>query len=111
MAKAFKDWEIDDIIAYCQEHGQVEWLKEVAARTTEQKVYPRVKVQQVKNGEPQFTKKGKPKMVWVADKSKEPKIVVAPITFVEVKTIFGEKFGFQKKAKKGPSMYDKIKAL
>ena len=111
MAKAFKDWEIDDIIAYCQEHNETEWLKATAAKTTTQKVYPRIKVQQVKNGVPQYTKQGNPKMVAVADKSQEPKTVKAPITFVEIKSAFAEKFGFAAESTKPMSMYDKIKNL
>lgn len=29
----YKDMKIEDIIAWCQENNQVEWLKEVASKT------------------------------------------------------------------------------
>jgi hypothetical protein len=89
---------IDDIIKYCQEQGPeaVAWLKETAAKKVEYKIYPRIKVD------------GKS----VADKSQEPKIELRPISFVQLKTAFCEKFGLgMPKAPKAPSMYDKIAAL
>ena len=111
MAKAFKDWEIDDIIAYCKEHNEVDWLKATAAKMVEVKAYPRVKVQKVVNGQPQYNKKGKPVMVSVADKTAQPTITKARITFVQIKKEFADKFGFATESKKAATMYDKIAAL
>ena len=112
MAKAFKDWEIDDIIAYCQEHKEVEWLKATGAKMVECKIYPRVKVQKVVNGEPQFNAKGKPIMVSVADKDAKPTTELRPITFVQLKSEFAAKFGFGgAKKDKEPTMWENIANL
>lgn len=89
---------IDDIIKYCQEQGPeaVAWLKEIAEKKVEYKIYPRIKVD------------GKS----VADKSQEPKIEMRPISFVQLKTAFCEKFGLgMPKQPAQPTMFDKIKAL
>lgn len=91
-----KNLTIEDIIAYCQDRGEVKWLKEIANQKVEYKVYPRIKVD------------GKVKV----DKSQEPKVEMRPISFIQIKTAFLEKFGLREPAKpKGPSMYDKINAL
>lgn len=91
-----KNLTIDDIIAYCQEHNEVAWLKEIAAKKVEYKIYPRIKVD------------GKS----VADKTQEPKIEMRPVSFVQIKTAFLEKFGLKEPAKpKAPTMFDKINAL
>lgn len=93
---AVKDLKIEHIIKYCQEHGEVAWLKEIAAKKVEYKVYPRVKVD------------GK----YTVDKSQEPKIEMRPISFIQIKTAFLEKFGLKEPAKaKEPTMYDLIAAL
>lgn len=108
----FQDITLDDIVEYCKANNQTEWLKALAAQTTEYKIYPKKRVPQLdENGNPILTKKGTPKMVSVADYDKEPKVEVKPISFIEIKTAFAEKF-LEKKAKpKKPNMYDKIKAL
>lgn len=89
---------IEDIIKWCQDNNQIEWLKEEANQKREYKVYPRKKVD------------GKS----VADKSQEPQIVLRPISFIQIKSDFIEKFmpelAPQKKNKK-PTMYDLINAL
>lgn len=91
-----KNLTIEDIITYCQEHGEVKWLKEIAKTQVEYKVYPRVKVD------------GK----MVVDKTQEPKIEMRPISFIQIKTAFLEKFGLKAPAKpKAPSMYDRIANL
>lgn len=91
-----KNIDINDIIKYCQEHNEVAWLKEIAATKVPYKVYPRIKVE------------GK----WTTDKTAEPKVVMRPISFIQIKTAFLEKFGLAapKKAKE-PTMYDIIKSL
>lgn len=91
-----KNLKIEDIITYCQEHGEVKWLKEIAATKVEYKVYPRVKVD------------GK----WTTDKTAAPTIEKRPISFIQIKTAFLEKFGLKEPAKpKKPSMYDIIANL
>jgi hypothetical protein len=103
--KNYLEWKIEDIIAYCQEHNQVEWLKATAAKKVECKVYPRIKVAKLQ-------KDGSTKWVSVADKSQQPKVEVRPISFVEIKTEFLNKFGLAPaKKQKAPTMYDKIANL
>lgn len=91
-----KNLDIHDIIKYCQEHNEVEWLKATAAQKVPYKIYPRTKV----NGKS------------VADKSQEPKIEYRPISFVQIKTAFLEKFALAAPKKpKEPTMYDLIANL
>lgn len=99
--KSYLDWDIDDIIAWCQENNEVAWLKATAAKKTEYKIYPRKKVTNAAG-----------KVVSVADKSQEPTIEERPISFVQIKTEFLEHFNLvpEKKAKQ-PTMYDKIANL
>lgn len=92
------DITIDYIIDYCKEHDEVKWLKATAAETIECKVYPRIK------------KDGKS----VADKSQEPKIETRPVSFIQIRNAFTEKFmpEFAPKRKpKAPTMYDRIASL
>lgn len=99
----FKTMSIEDIIAWCKDNNQVEWLKKIAAKKTECKVYPRKKV---------VNEKGK--KVSVADKSQKPTIEKRPISFVEIKYEFAKKFmpEIMPKAKeKKASMYDMIASL
>jgi hypothetical protein len=95
---SYKDITIEDIIEWCQENGQVEWLKEKASETRPFKKYPRVKVD------------GK----WTVDKTQEPKIVNQPISFIQIKLDFVNEFMPEiapvKKEKK-PTMYELIKNL
>lgn len=92
----YKNIDIHFIIKYCQEHNEVAWLKETAAKQVPYKVYPRIKVD------------GKT----VADKSQEPKIEMRPISFVQIKTAFLEKFNLAPaKKEKAPTMYDVIASL
>ena len=91
-----KNLDIHDIIKYCQEHNEVAWLKETAAKKVPYKVYPRVKVE------------GK----WKVDKSQEPKIEMRPISFIQIKTEFLAKFNLAPaKKEKAPTMYDVIASL
>ena len=106
MAKKF-DWKslnIDEITTWCVNNNQVEWLKEEVAKTTMEKRYPRVKVWD----------EAKQKYVSKADKSKKPVMVEVPITFVEVKKDFMEKFfpeAIVGDKKKKPTFHDKIANL
>lgn len=112
MAKNFKDWDINDIIQYCKANGAVDWLKATAAKNVPCTIYPRKKIQKVIDGVPQYNAKGKPVMVSIADKSAKPVIETRPITFVQLKSEFAEKFGFKTEAKeKKPTMYDIIANL
>lgn len=103
--KGYLDWELADIIDYCKKNNAVDWLKETAKKQVPVKVYPRVKI--VKTREDGTTYK-----TTEADKSQKPKIEMRPISFVQIKTEFLEKFNLMpaKKAKK-PTMYDIIDAL
>lgn len=103
--KSYLDWDIDDIISYCQEHNEVAWLKATAAKMVECEVYPRKKVEKT-------LPDGTTKMVSVADKSQKPKIEMRKISFVQIKTEFLEKFNLapEKKPQK-PTMYERISAL
>lgn len=95
----YKKMDINDIINWCKENGEVEWLKKTAAKKVEYKVYPKVK-----------NESGK----MVADKSAKPKIEKRPISFIQIKIEFCEKFMpeiMPKKKDKKPTMYDLISSL
>jgi hypothetical protein len=94
----YADMSIDDIIEWCKENGEVEWLKEIASQKVEYKIYPRVKVDDK----------------WTTDKTATPKVEKRPISFIQLKIEFVKKFmpNIMPKAKsKKPTMFDKIKAL
>ena len=94
----YKNMTIDDIIDWCVENGQTDWLKRKIKEKKPCKVYPRIKVD------------GKS----VADKSQEPKIEKRPISFIQVKIDFVDKFmpeiAPEKKVKE-PTFYDRIDNL
>ena len=99
--KGYMDWELEDIIKWCQENNQVAWLKAEAAKKVERKVYPKVE---------SLSKNGKKS--WKQDKSQEPTIELVPISFVELKSAFLENFKLKEPAKaKKPNMYDIIANL
>ena len=101
----YKKMNIDQIIDYCKEHNEVEWLKATASKMVKCEVYPRKKVTKV-------LEDGTTKVVSVADKSAKPSIELRPISFVEIKTEFLEKFGLAPtKKEKAPTMYDRIANL
>lgn len=110
---ANRDIKIEHIITYCKEHDAVAWLKEVAAQKVEYKVYPRVKVPKVdENGNPILDKKGKPATRSTVDKNAEPKIEMRPISFVQIKAAFLDKFGLaETKKEEASTMYDLIANL
>lgn len=95
---------INDIIKWCQENNQINWLKAKAKEEVEVKRYTgRVKV---------VNSKGKE--VWVADKNSPKKTIKAPITFIQIKKDFVEKFMPEIKPvakSKEKTMYDLISEL
>ena len=95
----YKKMDINDIINWCKENGEVEWLKATAAKKVEYKVYPKVKDA---NGK------------MVSDKTAKPKIEKRPISFIQIKIAFCEKFMpeiMPKKKEKKQTMYDLISSL
>ena len=115
MALNFKELNIEDIISWCKANNQIEWLKATSAKQTEYKVYPTKKVADInEDGTPKLKKNGSPKYKNVADKSQPYTIKKHPITFVELKMEFVEKFmpEIAPKAKeKKPSFHDTIANL
>ncbi len=112
--KPYKDWELPDIIQWCQENNQIEWLKEAANRTISRPVYPKKKVARMdENGNPILTKKGKQSYTTILDKEAEPiGTEESPISFVELKSDFLHTFKLcEPKKAKGPNFIDKINAL
>ena len=103
--KGFLDWDLADIIEYCKKNNEVEWLKATAKKQVPTKIYPRIKVEKTKAD-------GTTYKTTEADKSQKPKVEMRPISFVQLKTEFLEKFNLMpaKKAKQ-PTMYDIIDAL
>lgn len=101
MAKAYKDWKIDDIIAWCQANNQVEWLKTTAAKQIKRDIYPKVE---------HISKSGR--HTFVMDKNAAPiGTETTAITFVELKKEFIETFFEKKEKPKAVTMYDRIAAL
>ena len=99
----YKTMTIEDIIKYCVDNDQVEWLKTAAAKEIEIKVYPK-KTYIDKNGK-ERTK---------GDKTQEPiGTKKTKISFVELKNAFCEEFmpEIAPKKEKKASMYDIIAAL
>lgn len=99
--KDYRDWLIDDIIAWCQANDQVAWLKTTAAKKIKHPIYPKVA---------NISKTGK--KTHKMDKTKEPiGYEESAITFVELKREFINTFFEKKEDEKKPSMYDIIAAL
>ena len=99
----FKTMKIEDIINWCKENNQVEWLKAEVEKKVPYKVFPRKTV---------VGEDGKKKSV--VDKTQEPTIEQRPISFIQIKTDFTRKFMPEiapKQKEKKPTMYDIIKAL
>ena len=103
MAKVITDFQhltLDDIIEWCQDNKQVEWLKQEAQKKFERKIYPKVET---------ISKNGKKS--WKLDKTKPYIVESTPITFMELKANFlKEFFDIAPKTKK-LTMYEKIAAL
>lgn len=109
--KPYKDWELPDIIQWCQENNQVDWLKAKAAEKITRPIYPKKKIAKVdEDGNPVLTKKGKQSYTTVLDKSAEPiGTEESPITFVELKSDFLHTFNLcEPKKPKKPTFIDII---
>lgn len=114
MAENYKKYQIQDIIKWCEENNQVEWLKVAATKEVEYKIYPRMKVPKIdeKTGEQERDEEGNLKYTHVADRSKAPKIVMNPISFIQLKSEWMETFGLgEPKKPKKKSMYELIAEL
>lgn len=99
----YQTMSIDEIIEWCQENGEVAWLKKEAAKKVEVKVYPRKTV---------INEEGR--KVSKADKTQAPKIEKRPISFIQLKINFVDKFMPEIRptaAAAEPNMYDRIKGL
>lgn len=96
----YQDWKLEDIIKWCQENNQVEWLKATAAKKVESKTYPRIE---------SVSKTGRKS--WKLDKTAAPVITERPISFVELKKEFISTFIEPDKKSKKLSMYEIIAAL
>ena len=111
----FRHITIEEIIAWCKENNQVEWLKATAAKQVETKIYPRVKVAKTDGeGNPILNKKGKVAYTYRTDKTAEPKVELRPITFIQIKQAFCEKFMpelLPNGGKKKQTMFDLINSL
>ena len=94
----YKTMTIKDIIIWCKQNDEVDWLKAEAARTAPYKKYPRVKGEDGKMH---------------ADKTQEPYTELRPISFMQIKQDFCMKFMPEiiPQSSKKPSMYDIIKSL
>lgn len=106
----YKKMKIDDIINWCVENNQIEWLKAISAETVEVKVYPKMKGV---DGKPLRDVNGH----FIFNRAAEPMIDVRPISFFQIKEAFVNKFMPEIKPekktpeKKGPNMFDRINAL
>ena len=99
----YKTMKIEDIIEWCKANNQVAWLKEIASQKVEYKIYPRVKT---------VDENGKKK--YVTNYDAEPKVELRPISFIQIKLAFVEKFMPEikpEKKEKKTSMFDLINAL
>lgn len=123
--KLLKDVDLEDIMKYCVNTGNVAWLQETANTDYPVKAYPRKLVEQRdKEGNVIYkTKKNKktgeievtnvPRMRSIVDKTaaKVPTGETRKASFVEIKSAFVEKFFPEAKATKEETMFDKIMKL
>lgn len=103
MAMNFKTMKIEDMIAWCKEHNELEWLLAKAQETRTVDVYPKV-AHKSKTGKNTMKQDKKQAPIGKAE---------VPISFVEIKTDFCDKFMpdlLPRKKEKAPTMIDAIKA-
>ena len=112
IKKSFLDINIDDIINWCKENNQLDWLLTESQKTYTVKRYTKRVKKLNADGTEALNKVGNP--IWIADKSSKQKEEKQVITFVQLKYNFCEKFMPEKlpktKKEKEPTMFDKIKA-
>ena len=100
----YKKMNQEDILNWCIENNELEWLDaKLAEKTTAEYHTQRVKV----------WSEEKQKEVWVADKTSPKVTKEIPISFIEVKNAFCEKFMpelLPAKKEEAPSLRDKVKA-
>lgn len=113
MNKNFLDIKIEDIIEWCKDNNQVDWLKNKASETKTVERYSERKKKLDDNGNVVLNKKGFP--VYVADKSSKKKEEQVKISFMELKYDFCKEFMPEilpkSKKKKEKTMYDLIAEL
>ena len=95
--EALMNLKENEFIDFCEKNGYMAELDEIAGRSTEQKVYPKILKPMKKPSPAQLKKNPKladtydaNKMTPQADKTQKPSIVLKPITFFEVKTAFAK---------------------
>lgn len=99
----FKKMSFEDIVNWCKENNQIEWLKAELDKKEQIKVYPRKKI---------VNSEGK--KVSVADKTQEPVVKSVDLTFVTLKYDFCSKFMpeiMPEKKEKKPTMKKKLALL
>lgn len=100
----YKSMNIDDIINWCVENNQVEWLKAEAAKKEKTLRYTgRIE-----------TINAEGKKVYKADKNSPQEEKESPISFITLKKNFATKFMpeiLPVAEKKEPTMFEKIAAL
>lgn len=77
----YKKLNYEQIMDYCEEHGELDWLESIVAQEVAVEVYPYITY---------TDKNGKQRRKY--DKSQEPKIEMRPISFLLVKEAFIAKF-------------------
>lgn len=115
MTLNYKEMDINDIMAWCKENGQIEWLQSIIEKKVPYKEFPRLRVPKTdENGNIVKNNKGKVLYKSVVDKTKAPTIKYKKPNFMHIKNKFVETFMPEikpvKKAKE-PNMYDKINNL
>ena len=115
LALDYKEMDIKDIMAWCQENNQVEWLKGIINTKVPYKVHPKKKVPKLdEHGNVMLTKSGKVKYTSVVDKNAEPTIKMQRPNFMHIKNEFVNTFMPElkpAKKEKEPNMYDLINSL
>lgn len=99
----YQHLKIEHVIEWCKANNEVAWLKGIASQKVEYKVYPRVAYLD-ENGKKRFK----------TDKTAEPKVEMRPISYIQIKIAFVEKFMPNLKPEvkeKKQSMYDLIASL
>lgn len=109
----FKTMDINDIIKWCKDNNQTDWLKREAAKKVEVERYTRRVKKLDEKGNVVLNKNNKP--VYVVDKTSPKEKIKQPITFVQLKYSFCKAFMPEiipeAAAKKAPTMYDLIANL